>query len=426
MSLTELQEKRGRLVTQAREALESINKNTDEARAAELEARHDAIMVDFDKVEKQIEREERQAAIEGRLSARAEEERRRKRPTGSDEETRGQDEGEKLEYRQVFHKFLARGGDPSELSGEERAVLRAGIADKAEFRAQTAGTTTAGGYTVPTELADIIVKTMKDWGPLYDEDICTVLNTASGNPIKLPTVDDTAVTAEKHTEAAALTDDGGKDATFGQKSLDAYVYDTEFVRFSMELAQDSIFNMESVLGALLGERLARIANRELTIGDGSGDPNGVVTASSLGKTSAATAAITADEIIDLLHSVNSAYRRSPKTRFMFADTTLAAIRKLKDGQGNFLWQMGDVTTGQPGTLLGYRYSINDDMDALAAAKKVMLFGDFSKYFVRKVGSPVIGVLRERFWPDLGIAGLIRFDGELGDQAAVKHLITAAS
>lgn len=123
---------------------------------------------------------------------------------------------------------------------------------------------------------------------------------------------------------------------------------------------------------------------------------------------------------------NQAYRRSPKARFMFADLTLAAIRKLKDGQGNYLWQMGDVKTNQPGTLLGYGYSINDDMDALAAAKKVMIFGDLSKYFVRKVGSPVIGVLRERFWPDLGIAGLIRFDGELGDTAAVKHLITAAT
>lgn len=194
----------------------------------------------------------------------------------------------------------------------------------------------------------------------------------------------------------------------------------------MELAQDSIFNMETLLGSLLGERLGRIANRELTIGDGTGDPNGVVTASSLGKTAAATAAITADEIIDLLHSVNAAYRRSPKARFMFADTTLAAIRKLKDGQGNFLWAMGDVTTAQPGTLLGYRYSINDDMASLGAAAKVMLFGDFSRYFVRKVGSPVIGVLRERFWPDLGVAGLIRFDGELGDAASVKHLITAAS
>ncbi|MBS7737933.1 phage major capsid protein [Chelatococcus sp. HY11] len=426
MSLTEMQQKRGELVTQAREALDAIKTNTDEARANELEGRHDRIMADLDRLDRNIEREMRVAEAEQRQSDAAEAERRARRPTGRDVEAPGRSDAAPLEYRQVFHKFLAVGGDPSELTSEERAVLRRGAEAKAEFRAQTAGATTAGGFTVPTELAGFIIKTMKAWGPMYDEDICTVLNTASGNPIKIPTVDDTAVTAEKHTEATALTDDGGKDVTFGQKSLDAYVYDTEFIRFSMELAQDSIFNVESLLGDLLGERLGRLANRELTVGDGAGDPNGIVTASSLGKTATATAAIASDEIIDLLHSVNSAYRRSPKSRFMFADTTLAAIRKLKDGQGNYLWAMGDITTGEPSTLLGYRYSINDDMDALAAAKKVMLFGDFSKYFVRKVGSPVIGVLRERFWPDLGIAGLIRFDGELGDTAAVKHLITAAS
>ena len=111
-------------------------------------------------------------------------------------------------------------------------------------------------------------------------------------------------------------------------------------------------------------------------------------------------------------------------RFMFNDLTLAAIRKLKDGQGNYLWSMGDVQGGIPGTLLGYRYSINQAVDTIATAKKTILFGDFGKYYVRKVGSPVIGVLRERFWPDLGIAGLIRFDGELGDAAAVKHLLQA--
>ncbi len=421
--IKELREKQATIVTEARERLDQINAATDEARAKELEAAHDAAMAEHDRLEKLIEREERLASLEKR----SEEERARKRPVSTnDGEGRGQDEGDKLEYRHVFHKFLASGADPMELTSEERAVLKAGVVSKEEFRTQVTTSGGPGGYTVPVELADQIIKTMKDWGPMYDEDICTVLNTASGNQINLPTVDDTAVTAEKHTEGTALTDDGGKDATFAQKRLDAYVYDTEFVKFSMELAQDSVFNMESLLGTLLGERLARIANKELTVGDGTGDPNGVATASSLGKTAAATAAITADEIIDLLHSVNSAYRRSPKARFMFADTTLAAIRKLKDGQGNYLWQMGDVKTSQPGTLLGYAYSINDDMDSLAAAKKVMLFGDFSKYFVRKVGSPIIGVLRERFWPDLGIAGLIRFDGELGDTAAIKHLITAAS
>lgn len=421
--IKELREKQAQIVTEARERLDQINASTDEARTKDLETQHDAAMAEHDKLEKQIEREERQAKIE----ATAAEARAKNRPIpGDGGEGRGQDGGDAPEYREVFHKMICAGGDLSELSAEERSVLRAGIANvgKTEGRAQTVGTTTAGGFTVPTELANFIVKSMKDWGPMYDEEICTIINTTSGNPIKIPTVDDTATTAEKHTEAAALTDDGGKDVAFAQKSLDAYVYDTEFIRFSFELAADSIFSMESLLGALLGERLGRIANRELTVGDGVGDPNGIVVASTLGKTAAAAAAIASDELIDLQHSVNSAYRRSPKTRWMFADTTLAAIRKLKDGQGNYLWQMGDIKTGAPATLLNHPYSINDDVPAIATGAKPIVFGDFGKYFVRKVGSPVIGVLRERFWPDLGIAGLIRFDGELGDTAAVKHLIMA--
>lgn len=425
-TIKELNDKRQKLVVDARAALDEIKKNTDEARAAELEARHDTIMADFDKVEALIVREQKVADAEKRLAERVEEERKRQRPNGDDGEARGADEGVKPEYRDVFYKYLSSGASLDELSGEERAILKAGVQQGKEFRAQTTtgGAGTAGGYTVPTELASFIVKSMKAWGPMYDEDICTVISTASGNAIKIPTVDDTAVTAEKHSEGVALTDDGGKDATFGQKSLDAYVFDTEFIRFSMELAQDSIFSMETLLGGLLGERLGKIANHELTVGDGTGDPNGIVTASGLGKTAAAVAAVTYDEIIDLVHSVDPAYRQSPKVRFMFNDLTLAAVRKLKDGDGKYIWTAGDVQGGVPGTLLGYRYSINQAMANLATGNKTMLFGDFGKYFVRKVGSPVIGVLRERFWPDLGIAGYIRFDGELGDQAAVKHLIQA--
>jgi HK97 family phage major capsid protein len=427
MTIKELIEKREKLVADARTAVDEITKNTDEARSAELEKRHDDIMADFDKTEAQIVREQRVADAEKRLEEAAAEERAKQRPIPKDKtEGRGQDDGEELEYRQVFYKFLAGGADLGELSAEERAVLKAGVQLKAEFRAQTTsgGSGTAGGYTVPTELSDQMIRSMKMWGPMYDEDICTVVTTAAGNPITLPTVDDTSVTAGQHTEGTALTDDGGKDVTFGKKQLEAYAYDTEFVRFSFELAADSIFNMESLLGSLLGERLGRIANLQLTTGDGTGDPNGVVTASTLGKTAAAAAAVAYDEIIDLVHSVDPAYRQSPKVRFMFNDLTLAAIRKLKDGDGRYIWTAGDVQNGVPGTILGYRYSINQAMDSIASGKKSMLFGDFGKYFVRKVGSPVIGVLRERFWPDLGIAGLIRLDGELGDTASVKHLIQA--
>lgn len=427
MNLTELQDKRGRLVAQAREALDEITKNTDEARSAELDKRHDAIMAEFDGIDADIAREERVAAAEARIAEAAEAEKRaKKRPKGEDVDTRGQDEGDKPTYRSVFYKFLAGGADLGELDNEERAVLKTGVIPDAEKRIQTTtgGSGAAGGYTIPVELANQIIKSMKAWGPMYDEDVATVINSSSGHVIKLPTVDDTSVTAEKGTEGTALVDDGGKDVTLGQKELGAYDYNTEFVRFSWQLAQDSIFNIEALLGDLLGERLGRIANQELTVGDGSGDPNGVVTASALGKTAAATTAITYDEMVDLIHSVDPAYRGAPKVGFMFRDLTLAAIRKLKDGDGKYIWTAGDVQGGVPSTLLGYRYRINQAMPAMTTGLKPIIFGDFGKYFVRKVGSPTIGVMRERFWPDLGIAGLIRFDGELGDTAAVKHLVMA--
>ncbi len=209
---------------------------------------------------------------------------------------------------------FANNADIGELSAEERTVLKRGVQPAAETRTQVTATNAAGGYTVPVELANEIVKSMKAWGPMYDEDIATEIVTSAGNRINIPTVDDTGVEAEKHTEGTPLTDDGGKDVTFGQKNLDAFVYDTEFVKFSMELAQDSIFSVEALLGQLLGERLGRIANKQLTIGTGTDSPNGLVTASSLGKETAASAAITSDELIDLLHSVDPAYRQSPKTR----------------------------------------------------------------------------------------------------------------
>jgi HK97 family phage major capsid protein len=418
---TLLHDKRGRLVTEARSALEDIKSNTDDSRAAELEARHDAIMADFDKTEALIERERKVAEAEARFAERKAEQRERMRPI-SDGEARHEERGgnREDEYRTAFWSMIGAGGNLGDLSAEQRAILKAGFVEE---RVQTT-TNAAGGFTVPVTLANFIVKSMAAWGPMYDDNICTTINTASGEQINIPTTDDTAVAAAKTAEGTALTDDGGVDVTFAQKALNAFIYDTEWVKWSYALNQDSIFNMEQLLGELLGERLGRRANTELTTGDGTGDPNGVVTASTLGKTAASATAITFDELIDLFHSVDPAYRASPKARFMFADGTLAKIRKVKDGDGSYIWQMGDVRTGTPGTLLGVPYSVNQAMPAATAGLKSVVFGDFGKYYVRKVGAPMVGVVRERFWPDLGIAGLIRFDGELGDTAAIKHLIQA--
>ena len=420
MSKTELQEKRGRLVTQAREALEEIKKNTDEARAKELDTRHDTIMAELDTLDATIAREDRVAAAEAREA----EERAKiakQRPNPGDAEARAEDQAVDPEYREVFRKVIS-GVMPSELEPEERAVLKRGVA-KFESRAQSTSNS-AGGYTVPTTLYDQIVISMALWGPVYDDVICAAINPTSGGQSNMPTIDDTGVAVAKHAEGVALTDDGGVDVTVGQKVLNAYLFDTEFVKWSIELSQDSIFNWEALLGALLGERMGRRANTELTVGDGSGDPNGIVTASSLGVTAASSTGLTFDEIIDLEHSVDPAYRASPKARFMFADSSLKVLRKLKHGEGRYRWNAGDTTKGVAPTLNGRYYSINQAMAAVATTNKSVIFGDFGKYFVRKVGSPVIGVMRERFWPDLGIAGLIRFDGELGDTAAVKHLIQA--
>lgn len=421
MTLRELQEKRDKLVHDARDALSAITANTDTARAAELEARHDTIMAEFDQVDRNIEREERTASAERDAEARRE--RRRPNPGGT-EGTGVDDPNQQVNYRSAFHRYVQVAGDLSQMSDEDRSALRGGVAREA--RAQTVGTSTGGGYTVPTELSNQIIQSMKAWGPMYDEDICTTMNTTSGGPIDIPTIDDTNVPVGQHTEAGAVTDDGGSDATFGKKTLNAFAFDTEWVKFSWELAQDSIFNFETLLGDLLGQRLGRRANLELTTGIGAGAPQGIVAGSSLGVTSVATAAITYDEMIDLEHSVDPAYRQSPKARFMFHDTTLAAIRKLKDSENRYIWTGGDVQNGAPATILGRRYSVNQAMDPIAAGKKAVLFGDFGKFFVRKVGGTVLFVARERFAPDIGLLGLIRLDGKLGDAAAVKHLITKAA
>lgn len=418
-TIKELREQMARIATNARAKFDEVTAATDEARAAEVEREFDAMMAEHDKLGEKLERLQRLEAIEQRAAQAGDP----RRPVNGDVRHDPENEGSGVSYRDAFHAYLRSAGNVAALSQEERAALTSGYAS-VEHRAQTT-TSTAGGYTIPTEMMNMLVKSMAAWGPMYDENVATVITTNSGATIQIPTVNDTSRSVVAHSQGVTLTDDGSADVTFGQKTLDAYAYNTKWLRVSKELADDSIFAMEQILADLLGEGLGRAANTQLTTGTGSSAPNGVVTASTLGKTAASATAITADEIIDLLHSVDPAYRMGPKVAFMFNDATLAVIRKLKDGQGNYLWQMGDVTAGAPGTLLGYRYHVNQAMPSIATGNKVVLFGDFSKYYVRKVGAPLVGAMQDKdFFPGYGVAGYIRFDGELVDTAAVKHLKNA--
>ena len=417
--IKELREKMANIATEARTKFDEIKDDTPEERASEIEREFDAMMADHDKLAGKVERLEKLAKAQAVIN-----DADPRRPEGNGE-GRGVDEGAAPTYREAFHAHLRSMVPNAEpLSAEYRSVLQAGY-QTVEKRAQTSGTDSAGGFTVPEELANILIKSMLAWGPMYDPGVTQELVTSGGGKITMPTVNDTAVTAGAHTEGATLTDDGGKDVTFGQKELDAFAFDTEWVRVSKELADDSIFAMETLLGELLGERLGRIANLQLTTGSGSSAPNGIATAATTGATAAAVAAVTGDELIDLVHSVDPAYRTAPRVGFMMNDSTLSAIRKLKDGDGNYLWQMGNVQAGVPQSLLGYNISINQAMASLATGNKTILFGDMGKYYVRKVGQPLIGAIQDKdFWPGFGVAGYIRFDGELADAAAVKALVQA--
>ena len=407
-----LREQMASIATEARAKLSEVTDETEETRAAEIEAEFDKMMSDHDKIAARVDREERLAKAQAAML---------KPDTTQIPEAEGRtapavDNGLTMDYRAAFAEMIANGGD-AYVEPEVRNVLK-------EYRVQVGSTNSAGGYTVPTELATFIVESMKAFGPMFTNPLFTSIETAAGNPFNIPTLDDTAVTAEAHTEGTQPTDDGGKDATFGQKTLNAFAFNTEWVRWSAELNADSVFNMESLLGRLLGERMGRIANAKLTTGSGSSDVEGIVTNSAAGVTAASATAVTADEIIDLVHSVDPAYRQSPNAAIMMNDSTLKAIRKLKDGNGNYLWQMGDFQIGTPQNILGYPVVVNQDMDSIATGKKTILFGDMSRFYVRKVGQPSIYVARERFAPDFGILGYIRLDGCLSDTAAVKHLVQA--
>ena len=426
-TIKELREQAANVVTEARSMLDAISDKSTPEQRAEAEQAVDRALDEASAIEARAERLSKLEEAEKRAAQAADQEERSRREAKRPSMPEGEAaSGGDMDYRTAFHSWLrSKSEDGEPLTAEARSVLRKGFG-KIEARAQTT-TNAAGGYSIPEQMMGEITRSMLAFGPMYDPGVTREIVTSGGNPMPWPTVNDTTVTAGAHTEGATLTDDGGKDVTFGTKQLDAFAFDTEWLRISKELMDDSFLAVEALIGSLLGERLGRIANLQLTTGTGSSAPNGIVTASSLGVTATGTAAITSDEVIDLQHSVDPAYRSAPGVAYMMNDSTLQAVRKLKDGDGNYLWQMGNIQAGIPATLNGSRLIINQQVPSLGAAAKVMLFGDMQKYFVRKVGQPLIGAISDKdFWPGVGVAGYIRFDGELSDTAAVKHLITAAS
>lgn len=285
--------------------------------------------------------------------------------------------------------------------------------------------TPKAGYTVPTSFRAQLMEHLIEVSSIRQAG-AFVLSTASGEDLQIPktTAHSSAVLVA---EAAALTE---SDPTFGQVTLGAFKYGV-LRQVSSELLTDTAVDLLGYMAREMGRAVGEASNTHFVTGDGSSKPNGVVTASTLGKTAAGAAAITANELIDLQHSVTSVYRNAPSAAWMMKDSTLAYVRKLRDdtggsGLGNFLWVPG-LTAGAPDTLLGKPVFTDPNMAAIATGNKTIIFGDISTYFIRDVN----GVRFERsddyaFNTDLvTFRCIFRTDGDLIDTTgAVKHLIQA--
>lgn len=392
-----------------REARASVFKQIDELRTAtdgremtaEEESRWQQLLADYDKADKAVESEERFAEIERNQAAQQIEQRTPSSATDSKQQD---------EYRSAFQDYLLRGA--TGISAESRSLF--------EQRAGITGLT--AGVIVPETLADNIEVALKAYGGMFEAG--TLLTTSKGGDLIMPTVNNTDA---KATVVAEYNQSTKSAPSFGSEILKAYTYRTPIVPVSMELLQDSAFDLESLLSNLLAESFGRGINEDLTIGSGTGKPKGIVNWATASDAKPAATAITLDDIIDLIRGVDSAYAQ--RGRFMFNRNTLWSLVKIKDTTGRYIWQEG-AKDGTPPTLFGKNYILNDDIDDIAAGKASVLFGDLSKYKIRMVKSFRVIRLNELLaeYLSIGLFGFARMDGILLDAGThpVHKLVHKAS
>lgn len=279
-----------------------------------------------------------------------------------------------------------------------------------------------GMETVPEGFGPELERTLLAFGG--PRSVCRVWRTPSGNSAPWPTIDDTANSGAQLAEEASIGDTLA--AATAAVTFDAYKISSKPIKMSAELLQDEAVGLGSIVGSLLGERLGRAEGALTTTGSGSSTYKGIVTCSTLGKTAASATAIASEEILDLVHAVNPAYRQVGSVGFMLNDGILLYLRKLKDGNGQFLWQPG-LSMGVPDRLAGYPLTINQHMQAtVATATKTVLFGDFSKFIIREVASIRFFRLDElyRATDQTGFVAFLRGDSDCIQTAAIKHLVQA--
>jgi len=277
------------------------------------------------------------------------------------------------------------------------------------------GSDSEGGYLVPDEFERTLVEGLEEENIFRT--LAKVITTASGDR-KIPVVA-TKGTASWIDKEGAVPE---SDDSFGQVSISAYKLGT-MLKVSEELLNDSIFNLEAYIAKEFARRIGAKEEEAFFIGDGNGKPTGIFNATGGaqdGITAASATAITVDEIMDLFYALKSPYRKS--ATFILNDATVKAIRKLKDGNGNYIWQPS-ITAGTPDTILNRPVKTSAYVPNIAAGAKTIAFGDFSYYWVADRQGRSFKRLNELYATtgQVGFMATQRVDGKLILPEAIKTL-----
>lgn len=405
----ELRERRQKLWDDMKELLDSAERNNRDMSSEENES-WEKRNAELEEITREIENREKAEKLEERLAA--------PQPEPQVNGHRAAPPRPTVTYESAFKAYL-RGGQRN-LDNAQIRILNDNVPE--EIRALST-TGTAGGYMIPQAFLNDMVRVMKAFGAV--QRVARTITTESGASMPFPSVNDTANVGAILGENTQVAE---QDVAWTQKTLGAFMYTSKLVRVSYQLMQDSAFDVEGELRDMLGERIARIQNTHFTTGAGTTEPTGLVTGGTVGVTAAAATAITSDEIINLVHSVDPAYRQSGRARFMLNDAVLATIRKLKDGNDNYIWQPS-MQAGVPDSLFGYPVEVNQAMAAPAIDAKPVAFGDFYEgYLIRTVRGFQLLRMDERYadYLQVGFLGFSRADGLVRNAAAYRVLQMAAA
>lgn len=386
----ELREKRAKAWEAAKAFLDAKAKDGAFA-SAEDAATYDRMEQEVMDLGKQIDRLERQAAIDAELA--------KATSTPITNQPNGKADGDSKQGR---------------ASDEYKRAFWNGMRNKMSYEVQNAlsiGTDSEGGYLVPDEYERKLVQALED--EVFFRSLANVIKTSSGDR-KIP-----IVTSKGE---AAWIDEGGQfpesDDSFGQTSIGAYKLAT-MIKISDELLNDSVFNIENYISKEFARRIGTKEEEAFFVGDGKGKPEGLFGSADLGVT-AATVNITFDDVMDLFYSLRAPYRK--KATWLLNDSTVKAIRKLKDGNGNYIWQPS-VRDGEPDRILNRPYRTSIYVPELATGNRVMAFGDYSYYWIADRQGRSFKRLNELYATtgQVGFLACERVDGKLILSEAVKTL-----